>query len=94
MDCGVAQASIRQERQAVKVALRARDLRPGSLYYSPTGKLCMLLAASESGLSRAAYLFAYVTRSGKPSVDEGFAISANNDTAIAAMREANEAPKK
>jgi hypothetical protein len=54
----------------------------------------MLLAASESGLSRAAYLFAYVTRSGKPSVDEGFAISANNDTAIAAMREANEAPKK
>jgi hypothetical protein len=78
----------------MKTPLRARDLRPGSLYLSPTGRLCMLLDAAESGLSRTAYLFAYVTRTGKPSVDDGFAISANNDIAIAAMREANEAPKK
>lgn len=70
--------------------LRASDLVYGQCYYSPSGRLCMLLAPSENGLSRTSYLFSYLTRTGKTSQDEGFAISADNARAIAAMRRVDE----
>lgn len=72
--------------------LRASDLVPGSLYFSPTGRLCMLLQPQENGISRTSYLFAYMTKNRRPSEDEGFAIKAENALAIAAMRPAGENP--
>jgi hypothetical protein len=71
--------------------MRACDLVAGGRYYSPLGKLCMLLAPAANGLSRSAYLFAYLTKTGKPG-DEGFAINADNTRAIAAMRDAGVNP--
>ena len=70
--------------------LRAADLVPGNLYYSPSGQLCMLLQPAENGISRTSYLFAYITRTGKLNRDEGFALSAANAKAIAAMRPADQ----
>jgi hypothetical protein len=67
--------------------LRACDLVPGRVYLSPTGRKCMLLAPQENGISRTSYLFAYITRTGKCSDDDGFAINAVNGTAIGALRE-------
>lgn len=67
--------------------LRAADLVPGRVYLSPTGRRCMLLQPAENGLSRTSYLFAYLTRTGRPSEDDGFAINAGNARAIAAMQE-------
>lgn len=69
-------------------ALRAADLKPGDVYYSPTGRLCMLLQPAGSGLSRSCYLSASLTKNRRPSDDEGFAISAANSQTIAAMRPA------
>jgi hypothetical protein len=68
--------------------MRASYLVPGKLYYSPLGKLCTLLAPSEN---RSAHLFAYLTKTGRPSED-GFAINADNIRAIAAMCEAGDHP--
>lgn len=70
-----------------KAALRACDLRPGHVYLSPTGRRCLLLQPADSGLSRTSYLFAYLTRTGRASEDDGFALSANNTRAIAALQE-------
>lgn len=70
-----------------KAALRACDLRPGHVYLSPTGRRCLLLQPADSGLSRTSYLFAYLTRTGRASADDGFALSANNTRAIAALQE-------
>lgn len=71
----------------IRPPLRAADLRPGNVYLSPTGRKCLLLQPAESGLSRNSYLFAYITRNGRASEDDGFALSANNAQAIAALRE-------
>jgi hypothetical protein len=68
--------------------LRAADLEPGACYYSPTGRLCMLLQPQTQGISRTSYLFAYLTKNRNPSEDEGFALNCENATAIAAMRPA------
>lgn len=72
------------------MTLRACDLRPGSLYISPTGRLCMLLEPNSNGLSRTSYLFAYMNKSARRPSDEGFAINAHNAKAIAALREVGE----
>lgn len=72
---------------ASRATLRACDLVPGTVYLSPTGRKCMLLAPQENGISRTAYLFAYLTRTGRTSEDDGFAINTGNAQAIAALRE-------
>jgi hypothetical protein len=70
-----------------RAPLRAGDLRPGNVYLSPSGRKCLLLQPTESGLSRTSYLFAYITRNGKASEGDGFALSTNNAQTIAALRE-------
>ena len=75
----------------MKRPLRGSDLRPGALYYSPSGRLCMLLEPNAQGISNTSWLFSYMTRNGKTSADEGFAISVANDRAIAAMVEVDPA---
>lgn len=66
--------------------LRAAALKPGTVYLSPTGRRCLLLEPAESGLARNNYLFAYITRNGRASEDDGFALSAANAHAIAALK--------
>jgi hypothetical protein len=66
--------------------LKAGDLVPGRIYYSPTGRLCRLLETSE-GISRMAYSFMYLSQ-GRYVQDDGFNLLATNDRAIAALREA------
>lgn len=70
-----------------RAVLKAADLVPGRLYLSPTGRKCMLLAPTGAGISCTSFLFAYITRTGRASEDEGFALSAANGRAIAALRE-------
>ena len=67
--------------------LRAGDLKPGSIYISPTGRRCVLLESSGFGIACTSLVFRYVTRTGRASWDEGFALSAQNAQAIAALRE-------
>lgn len=71
----------------VKPALRAADLMPGTVYLSPTGRKCLLLQPAASGIGCNTYLFAYITRNGRASEDDGFALSASNARAIAALKE-------
>jgi hypothetical protein len=47
----------------------------------------MLLAPSGYGIGCNNFLFAYVTRSGRASEDDGFAINAANARAIASLQE-------
>ena len=68
--------------------LRAGDLVPGSCYYAPSGRMVYLHPASKSGIGLNSYVFSYMTKNRKPCVDEGFAFSASNAQAIAAMRPA------
>jgi hypothetical protein len=70
-----------------RAPLRAGDLRPGNVYLSPSGRKCLLLQPADNGISRTSYLFAYITRTGKASEDDGFALAANNAQTIAALRE-------
>jgi hypothetical protein len=70
-----------------RAPLRAGDLRPGNVYLSPSGRKCLLLQPTESGLSRTSYLFAYIARNGKAAEDDGFSLSASNAHAIAALKE-------
>lgn len=70
-----------------KTPLRAADLRPGAVYLSPSGRKCLLLQSAEHGIACNSYLFAYLTRSGKPSENDGFALSCANAKAIAALQE-------
>ena len=72
---------------ATKPPLRAADLRPGEVYLSPRGRKCLLLQPADNGISRTSYLFAYIARNGRASEDDGFALSASNAVAIAALKE-------
>jgi hypothetical protein len=72
---------------AAKPVLRAADLKPGTVYLSPTGRRCLLLQPAASGIGCNTYLFAYITRNGRASEDDGFALSAGNARAIAALKE-------
>lgn len=68
--------------------MRAADLVPGRVYLSPSGRLCRFDPPCENGLSRTCYLFTYLSKRGDRLVDDGFALSASNATAIAKMTEA------
>jgi hypothetical protein len=74
--------------------LRAADLVPGRVYFSPSGRLCRLDPAAEHGLARSCYLFTYLSRRGDRLVEDGFALNAGNIRAIAAMREAQIMPPR
>jgi len=67
--------------------MRAADLKPGSLYWSPSGRRVKLMPIKDNGITRTAYLFHYVNAWGVVQED-GFAISASNSVSIAALREA------
>ena len=68
--------------------LRAADLVPGRVYFSPSGRLCRFDEPSDNGLSRTCYLFTYLSQRGDRAIEDGFALSASNSTALAAMSEA------
>lgn len=68
--------------------LRASDLIPGRRYITPTGKVAELMPPNDNGISRTSFVFVYALEYGKQDKDNGFAIRADNATAIAAMREA------
>ena len=65
------------------------DLVPGRMYFSPSGRLCVMQQPGESGLGCNSFMFAYVSaRTGREKADDGFWLSAENARAIATMREA------
>jgi hypothetical protein len=68
--------------------LRAADLVPGRIYFSPSGRLCRFDEPAENGLSRTCYLFTYLSQRGDRLVEDGFALSTSNAAAIAKMSEA------
>lgn len=89
MAAGAVQAAQVMQARGLAAAgrpLRAADLKPGTVYLSPAGRKCMLLQPADSGLARSNYLFAYITRTGRASDDDGFALSVSNAGAIAALR--------
>lgn len=85
--CATEHTALRGLAAPLQRPLRAADLVPGRLYLSPSGRTCMLLQPQDSGLSRTTFLFAYLNRSGRPTRDDGFNLSAGNARAIAALRE-------
>lgn len=69
-------------------SLRAADLVPGRVYFSPSGRLCRFDPPTDSGISCTCYLFTYLSKRGDRLVDDGFSLNAENSAAIASMREA------
>jgi len=67
--------------------LRACDLIPGRLYWSLLGFKCRYMEPQRNGISNTQYIFAYLTSTGRPSLDDGFALSVNNTHTIGALRE-------
>jgi hypothetical protein len=68
--------------------LRASDLIPGRRYITPTGKMAQLCFPKDNGISRTSFVFVYMQAYGQQDKENGFAIRADNATAIAALREA------
>jgi len=68
--------------------LRAADLVPGRVYFSPSGRLCRFDEPADVGLSRTCYLFTYLSQRGDRAIEDGSALNAANATAIAKMVEA------
>jgi len=60
--------------------LTAKDMAPGSLYLSPRGRVCMLLAPPLHGPHSAGdvLMFAYLRRDGQRSVEDGFTLASAN----------------
>jgi hypothetical protein len=77
-----------QQMKPINAPLRISDLVPGELYYSPLGKLCMLMRPTGNGISNTCLVFSYMTKNRKASADEGFAINACNAVAISKLRKA------
>lgn len=66
--------------------MRPADLVPGRMYFSPSGRLCVL--QSHSG-NHKTLLFVYVSkRTGRPNADDSFALDPEAFHMISCMREA------
>lgn len=63
--------------------LRAADLVPGRMYFSPSGRLCRLLPPNPQRATQ--YTFVYLSRRGDREIDDHFSLLATNSQAIERM---------
>lgn len=61
-----------------------RKLLPNKIYITPSGRLCKLVPNPKHGPGSDGSIltFAYLTRSGGPSKDDGFSINVENEVTL------------